>query len=67
MPFFFETSHYTHTPLQSRPFVVDPWERTAAAAASRAVEGILSYIEKAEDVGFSAHDGWLVANGYWRS
>ena len=66
MPFCFETSHHTHTPLQARPFVVDPWERTADAAASRAAEGILSYIEEAEDMGFSADDGWLVENGYWR-
>ena len=66
MQFRFETSHHTHTPLQASPFVVDPWERTAAAAAKRAVEGILSYLEEARDKGFSAHDGWLVENGYWR-
>ena len=65
MPYCFETSHHTHTPLQSRPLVVDPWERTADAAASRAVEGILSYIQEAEEMGFSADDGWLIENGYW--
>jgi len=67
MPYCFETSHHTHTPLQTRPLVVDPWERTADAAASRAVEGILSYIEEAKRLGFFAHDGWLVENGYWRA
>ncbi len=65
MPYRFETSHHTHTPLQSHPLVVDPWERTADAAASRAVEGILSTIQEAEELGFSADDGWLIENGYW--
>ena len=65
MQYCFETSHYAHTPLQAGPYIADPWERTAGAAANRAVEGILSYIEEAKSKGFFAHDGWLVENALW--
>ena len=65
MQYYFETSRHTCTPLQAGPFVADPWERTAGAAANRAVEGILSYIEEAKSKGFFAHDGWLVENALW--
>ena len=57
--YFFETSHYADTPLQAEPYIADPWEHSAAAAAKRAVEGILARLEEAKKKRYEPHDGWL--------
>ncbi len=68
MPYFYQTSHFAHTPLQSAPyFSSDPWESSAAAAATRAIEELRSRLEKAKSKGHEPHDDWLVENAFWES
>ena len=65
MSYCFETSPYARTPLQTEPYIADPWERSAAAAANRAVEGILARLEEAKKKGYEPNDRWLIENALW--
>ena len=66
MPYFYRTSHFAHTPLQTTPYIPsDPWESSAAAATTRAVEELLSFLEEAKSKGHEPHDDWLVENAVW--
>ena len=65
--YFYQTSHFPHTPLQNSPYISsDPWESTAAAAAMRAVGEMLSFLEEAKSRGHEPQDDWLVDNAFWR-
>ena len=64
--YFYQTSHFAHTPLQTAPYIPsDPWESSAAAATTRAVEELLSFLEEARSKGREPHDDWLVENTLW--
>jgi hypothetical protein len=66
MPYFYQTSHFAHTPLQTAPYIAsDPWESSAAAATTRAIEELLSFLEEAKNKGRAPHDDWLVENAVW--
>ena len=68
MPYFYQTSHFAHTPLQTAPHISsDPWESSAAAATTRAIEELLSFLEEAKSKGHEPHDDWLVENVFWKS
>jgi len=68
LPYFYQTSHYPHTPLQTAPYISsNPWESSAAAAATKAIEELLSHLEKAKSKGHEPHDDWLVENVFWES
>ena len=68
MPYFYQTSHFAHTPLQTAPHISrNPWESSAAAAATRAIEELLSRLEEAKSKGHEPHDDWLVENVFWKS
>ena len=66
MPYFYQTSHYSHTPLQAISYIAsDPWGSSAASAINRAVEELLSCLENAKSMGHEPHDDWLVNNAFW--
>lgn len=65
MSYYFETSHYAHTPIQADRYIENPWESSVDAAANTAIEGILFYLEEAKTKGHEPHDGWLVENPHW--
>ena len=64
--YYFETSHYAHTPIQASPYITSsPWVASIDSAAKRAVEGILSWLEDAQSQGHELSDSWLVENSFW--
>jgi hypothetical protein len=65
-PYTYELSHYVKTPLQFGSYVSNLNSlETESAAVEKAIEDVVSYINRAIDAGHEPSENWLIPNENW--